>query len=245
MRYSRQQTLNSTGLLHKMWHGHNNEYIFAENHEKLDYLKQLRETRTELTKKLIDWFSFCIMGTHTHEGCGIKRSGPNQSFKKGIEELGNWMRRAHSRFGAGYNRRHNRRGKVAYDRPLTCEIENKYHVLRVMFYGDANPVRAGLVSHPSKYPFSSYQYYAHGKTNELTEHLTPPQAYLELGDTPEKRQRKYRQLCDQYLRESGLIDDRPPEEMEARFIGNAVWCQMRRDDVRNAPKARGAPAAPP
>ena len=100
---------------------------------------------------------------HTHETGGIQLGENKKSYLCGIRELGNWMRRAHSRFGAGYNRRHNRQGKVAYDRPKTSEIENDQQVLRVMFYGDVNPVRAGMVSHPSKYGFSSYKYYACGK----------------------------------------------------------------------------------
>ena len=58
----------------------------------------------------------------------------------------------------------------------------------------------------------------------------------------EERQQKYRQLCDQYLREQGLIDDDPSKEMEARFIGNSAWCKRRRDEVREGEKARAAPS---
>ena len=242
MRRSRKLTLNTTGLFHKMWRGHNREHIFAENREKLDYLEQLGTARTELTEDRIDWYAFNIMNNHTHELGGIKKDKETGSYNLGIEELGNWMRRAHGCFGAGYNKRHARQGKVAYDRPKTCEIEDKYQVLRVMFYSDANPVRAGIVAHPSKYPFSSYHYYAHGTESDITAHLTPPEAYLELGRTPEERQRKYRQLCDEYLREQGLIDDDPSKEMEAPFIGSTIWRHVRRAAAREAEKARAAPS---
>jgi putative transposase len=244
MRISRKLTLKDTGLLHKMWKAHNREHVFSDNREKIDYLRQLCKAVEEKTKEFIHWYSYCIMTTHAHESAGINRSGPDDDIIPGIEELGNWMRRAHGWFGARYNKRHNREGKVARDRPKTCEIENKYHVLRVMFYGDANPVRAGMVSHPSRYPFSSYQFYANGKKNEFTKFLTPPPAYLELGATPQARQRKYRQLCDQYLRASDLLDDRPCEEMEARFIGNSVWSEMRRAELLKAQKAQSR-ASPP
>ena len=111
-----------------------------------------------------------------------------------------------------------------------------------MFYIDANPVRAGIVSHPSKYPVSSYQFYAYGKKSRITQHLNPPRAYLDLGKTAEARQRKYRQLCDQYLGEAGLMDDNPSKEMEALFIGTDLWRQARRSMMNSAQKARAAPS---
>ena len=225
-----------------MWRGHNREHIFTEHREKLDYLKQLGKGRLDLTEELVDWYAFNIMSNHTHEVGAVKEDEERHSFKAGIKELGNWMRRAHSCFGQGYNRRHNRQGKVAYDRAKTCEIENKYHVLRVMFYSDANPVRAGMVSHPSKYPYSSYNYYAYGIETEYTQQLTPPEAYMELGESPAERQSKYRQLCDEYLREQGLIEDDPSNEMESRFIGSAVWQHVRRTAARTSARARAAPS---
>jgi hypothetical protein len=85
-----------------------------------------------------------------------------------------------------------------------------------MFYGDANPVRAGIVCHPKNYRWSSYQFYAYGKTDGVSKHLTPPPAYLALGRTAKVRQRKYREQCDAYLRRAGLLDDAPEIEVEAR-----------------------------
>ena len=83
----------------------------------------------------------------------------------------------------------------------------------MMFYGDANPVKAGMVSHPSRYQYSSYHYYAYGKKNRFSERLTPPPEYLALGKTPAERQKRYRERCDEYLRAQGLIDDRPKQEV--------------------------------
>ena len=77
--------------------------------------------------------------------------------------------------------------------------------------------------------------------SELTKHLTLPEAYLALGETPEERQAKYRSLCDQYLRESGLLNDTPAIEMEASFIGNSVWRQLRQSKVGESFKARAGP----
>ena len=242
MRRSRKLSLNVTGLFHKMWRGHNREHIFADNNEKLDYLEQLGASRSEATDLLVQWHSYCLMGNHTHETGSIQKDAENKSFVAGVQEFGHWMRRTHSRFGARFNRRHKRQGKVAYDRPKTCEIENNFHLLRVMFYVDANPVRAGIVTHPSRYRYSSYQYYAHGRRNRFTKYLIPPKAYLDLGKTPDERQRKYREHCDQYLREAGFIEDDPSKDMESHFIGTPTWGRARRALMGTSIKARAAPA---
>jgi len=214
MRVSRILTLAVTGVFHKMWRGHNREYVFADDSEKSNYLDALFDTFKVNFKKLIQVHGYCLMGNHTHE---VGRVLPTlkDGLKSAVAALGDWMRNAHSRFGFGYNRRHNRLGKVAYDRPKTVEIKNEYEVLRTMFYCDANPVRAGIVSHPSNYKHSSYMFYAFGIRNKYSKHLTPPEGYLAGGKTAAERRKKYRQLCDLYLREQGLIDDRPDEVVEA------------------------------
>ena len=211
MRRSRRDSISVTGIIHKIWRGHNREHVLETDLEKNAYLRHLAETYTDEIKQQVQWHSYCLMGSHSHEGDSIKGIGSELELREGIAALGNWMRNGHSRFGMEYNRRHERQGKVAYDRPKTIEVKDEEAFLTVMFYGDANPVRAGLVSHPRLYRHSSYRFYAYGETNQHTRHLIPPPAYLALGDTPKKRQKKYRSLCDHYLRQEGVIDDTPPE----------------------------------
>lgn len=232
MRKSRKITLNSTGIFHKTWRGHNREYILDDNVEKHEYLSRLAAAITEDTVQKVNWHSFCLMGNHTHETGSIAFDDLDGSFHSEIRELGNWMRRGHGAFGAGYNARHNRQGKVAYDRPATREVEDDAHLLKVMFYGDVNPVRAGMVSHPSRYPFSTWHFYARGKKTQHTKYLKLPNAYLALGKTNKDRQRKYRSLCDAYLRAVGLVKDQGTREMESPFIGSAAWCELRRQQIK-------------
>ncbi|MCP4599376.1 MAG: hypothetical protein GY847_02380 [Proteobacteria bacterium] len=211
MRKPRRDSISCTGIIHKMWRGHNREHVLETDLDKNAYLHHLGDTYTDKIKKIVKWHSYCLMGNHSHEGNTITGIDNQRGLKKGIKYLGNWMRNGHSRFGLEYNRQHNRQGKVAYDRPKTVEVKDESSFLKVMFYGDANPVRAGLTAHPSRYRHSSYKFYAYGKCNEHTVNLTPPPAYIALGSTPEQRQKKYRSLCDRYLREEGLINDKPLE----------------------------------
>ena len=214
MRKPRKETLSSTGLFHKMWRGHNREPVFEEDDDKVSYLRHLARTRSREIVAAVVMYSYVLMTNHTHESGGPASREIAAALGKLVELLGNWMRNGHSGFGAEFNRRHKRQGKVAYDRPKTKEIDGDEGVLDVMFYGDANPVRAGMVSHPALYRWSSHRFYAYGETNEHTEMLTPPPAYLALGKTPAARQKKYRSLMDRYLRKNGLIDDRPLEDVD-------------------------------
>jgi putative transposase len=208
MRLPRKLTICHTRIFHKMWRGHDLGPVLADDVDKLDYLHKLGDKLTDELGEHIQWHSYCLMNTHPHE-TGRVMGDTKSMIEQSIDALGDWMRNAHSCFAQQYNRRHNRRGKVACERPKTKEVDDEEGLLTVMFYGDANPVRAGMVCHPKSYRWSSYQFYAYGKRDEVTAHLTPPPAYLALGRTPAERQRKYRQRCDAYLRSKGLLDDAP------------------------------------
>lgn len=214
MRKPRRETIKTTGLVHKMWRGHNREPVFEEDHDKRAYLRCLAAAMTGTVAELLVLYAYCLMTNHTHEETGPKKPVSDDELGSYLEALSTWMRNAHSRFGALFNRRHDRQGKVAYDRPKTNEIDSDQGVLEVMFYSDANPVRAGMVSHPSRYRWSSHRFYAYGERSEATAMLTPPPAYLALGETAEARQARYRSLMDDYLRRSGLLDDRPSEQVD-------------------------------
>lgn len=215
MRKPRKQVLANTGLFHKMWRGHNREPVFEDDDDKRAYLRHIARTHKGEVEELLVIYSYGIMTNHVHETGGPRTPVETEDeLEEAVDSLGHWMRNGHSGFGAEFNRRHKRQGKVAYDRPKTTEIEDERGVLEVMFYIDANPVRAGMVSHPSRYRWSSNRFYSYGERNEHTDMLTPPAAYLALGPTPKARQKKYRSLLDAYLRRNGLIDDRPRVEVD-------------------------------
>ncbi len=236
MRRARRDTIRTTGIFHKMWRGHNRERVLESSEDKNAYLASLQKTLTPGILQFVRFFSFCIMSNHPHETGQLDYA--NHPLEDCLKAFGNWMRNAHSRFGAGYNRRHRRQGKVAYDRPKTKEIDAKGRLLEVMFYGDANPVRAGMVSHPSRYAYSTYQFYANGKKSWFTGMLTMPREYLSLGKSAAERQKRYRELCDEYLRKNGLIDDRPSERGET-----PLGATIETDGLSVLPCSRGDPDA--
>jgi hypothetical protein len=136
------------------------------------------------------------------------------------------MRVAHGIFGALFNKAHKRTGKVANERPKTPLIGDLKSEIRTHFYIEANPVRARKTQleklRNDKY--NSYRYFAYGEVDPITENITPPEWYLGLAKTPEKRQKLYRELFMQYLCTG--------KEFAARFfkpfIGSIEWIQERK-----------------
>ena len=60
------------------------------------------------------------------------------------------------RTGQEYNQRKNRKEAFWEDRYHATAVENGEHLFRCFIYIDLNMVRAGVVAHPSKWPFYGY-----------------------------------------------------------------------------------------
>jgi putative transposase len=68
----------------------------------------------------------------------------------------NSMGLAESRVAQEYNQRKRRAGAFWGDRYHATAIESGSHLLRCLRYIDLNSVRAGIVEHPSDWPFCGY-----------------------------------------------------------------------------------------
>jgi putative transposase len=73
-------------------------------------------------------------------------------------------------------------------------VDSEQYLLVLMRYIELNPVRAGMVVHPSEYPWSSYLFNAQGNGGANADWLLPHAEYLRLGSNPVDRQSAYRQL---------------------------------------------------
>jgi len=72
-------------------------------------------------------------------------------------------------------------------------LDSETYLLTCQCYIEMNPVRAGMVDHPSDYPWSSYACNAIGKPAPM---ISPHDLYLQLGDNDDARQANYRALFD-------------------------------------------------
>lgn len=217
---------NDSGLVHKIWRAHNKDHLLKLHVDKEKYIGLISDTISKAHfKNNITMYAFCIMNNHAHELV---------QYTDAREILSKFMQNLHSRFGIYYNKINSRIGPVAYDRPKTPLVEpNSAHAMRVHFYIEANPLRAGIVKDLRNYKYSSYQFYAYGKINQFTKFLTPPRWYLELGKTALARQKKYRALFQKYL--SSTIK-RTPFYSHAKWIGSSKWLQITFGMLAQIPK---------
>lgn len=100
------------------------------------------------------------------------------------------------------NLTYQRSGTLWEGRFRSCPIQEETYLLACQRYIELNPVRAGMVMHPSEYRWSSYQVNAQGANDGL---VKPHSLYMALGLDAASRQMACRELC-RYELEPGLVD---------------------------------------
>lgn len=151
---------------HVMNRGHNGMKIFTPDSYKGEYLKILGD---EAEKKKIQIFGYCIMDSHFHI-----------ILENSSGRLSDFMKMAHTRYGIFYRRMEGGRGYVFHDRFKSTLIQDDSYLMTAILYFLNNPVRAGVVSSPFDYKWSSASLYfqnaGHSFVNvEFVESLFPNQ----------------------------------------------------------------------
>jgi hypothetical protein len=96
-----------------------------------------------------------------------------------------------------------------------CEVN---YLLTCQRYIELNPVRAGLVSQPGQYPWSSHSYYTAGIVNNL---ITEHPVYLRLGSTAPERRAAYLSLFTCSLDERVVVRIREAINSDSAFGSEA------------------------
>lgn len=205
--------LKNNSLFHVTWQCHNRDFHLKYDWVKQKYYDLLLKYKD---KYEITFFSYCFMSNHPHM----------TGFVQKKENLSNFFRTVNSQFARFYNKQMRRRGQLVMDRFKSPVIESQGELLKVIFYNDLNPKRAYMVSHPGEYQWTSFHHYAFGKKDPL---LTDPQCYLDLGETPEERQKNYREMVDTIVK-NDWREKRPYSS--TAFIGNPDWVKYRYFQLR-------------
>jgi len=131
---------------------------------------------------------YSLMDTHYHA----------QVTPSKADSLPRMMQRLGRRYVRYFNDRYRRTGTLwegRYQSSLICDERQWFVCLR---YVELNPVRAGMVSLPGDYEWSSHRSNGLGEENGL---LTPHRLYLALGTDAESRAERWAEMCGKPLPE--------------------------------------------
>jgi putative transposase len=106
------------------------------------------------------------------------------------------MKQLGQRYVQYVNRTYRRSGTLWEGRFKSCLAQNEAYVLTCYRYIELNPVRAGMVSAPADYRWSSYRANGLGKADALVQ---PHEQYMRLGHNPDERLAAYRALFSAHL----------------------------------------------
>lgn len=114
------------------------------------------------------------------------------------------------------NKSYTRSGPLWEGRYRASPVQDDEYLLTCQRYIELNPVRAGMVTNPAEYRYSSFGCNAQGRYDDV---IVPHSTYLELGRTPGRRRKAYLSLFQESLDQKQL--DRIRSDTNAcRVIGN-------------------------
>ena len=212
--------------LHVIQRGNNRAALFGKDADYATYLEWLREAAYRHGCAI---HAYVLMTNHVHV---LATPEHPASLAKTFQSLGR-------RFVQYVNATYGRTGTLWEGRYRATLIDSEEYFLTCCRYIELNPVRAGMVSHPREYRWSSYQFHATGHPNSL---LTPHGIYRQLGHSATERQKGYRELFRHHL--SGETLDAIREATNKAWVLGSDRFKARlgkKIDRRVAPLPRGRP----
>lgn len=163
---------------HVMTRGNNLNVIFKQSDDYLKYLEILSKLKEVHP---FDMYHYCLMPNHTHMLVRTRRENDFSAF----------MKRLNLMYFYYYKKKYGWVGHFWQGRFKSQPIGKDNYFIQCGKYIELNPVRANIVTTPAEYSYSSYKYYAEGKSDLL---ITKDMFYQELGKTAGARQLKYKEI---------------------------------------------------
>jgi len=163
---------------HVIQRGVDRQAIFFQPEDYKHYLNSLRAAALKYDCKI---HAYVLMANHTHI---LLTPGSERALPLLMQAMGR-------DFVQKLNKRYDRTGTLWEGRYKASLVQNDFYVMACHRYIELNPVRAGIVTAPGDYPFSSYSHNALGKPNPV---LTVHQNYQSMGRNSLDRQSSYRRL---------------------------------------------------
>lgn len=131
-----------------VWHithrCHKKEFLLKFGKDRRNWIKWLFEAKRRYGLSILNY-----MVTSNHIHLMVSDNGARETIPKSVQLIA-------ARVGQEYNQRKNRRGAFWEDRYHATAVAHDERLFKCMVYIDLNMVRAGVVKHPSEWPFCGY-----------------------------------------------------------------------------------------
>lgn len=162
---------------HIVQRGNDRQPCFFIDIDRIRYLQDLRELSLKLD---IAVHAYVLMTNHVHLLLTSKQAGTVSTL---MQSLGR-------RYVRYINTQYRRTGTLWEGRYKSCLVQDETYLLRCYRYIELNPVRAGMVSDPADYRWSSHCCNGLGQANALVQ---PHGSYLAIA-AADQRADHYRTL---------------------------------------------------
>ncbi len=136
-------------VYHVIARGNERKAIFRDDRDREIYLERLAECRERFRLRIL---AYCLMSNHIHV-----------AVERGPFPLSRAMLALHSFYAQRFNSKHRRSGHLFQGRYKAFLIQDEKYLFALLRYIHLNPVRAGMVSRPESYSWSSDRYYRSGR----------------------------------------------------------------------------------
>jgi putative transposase len=161
---------------HIVQRGHNRQAVFVSDDDYNYYRENLIEFKREFDCRI---YAYCLMTNHVHL---VIDPGDNP------ESLSLLMKRVAGRQTRYVNKLEKRTGSLWEGRFKSSIIATREYLPACCRYIELNPLRAGMVTDPAAYRWSSYAAKVQGKRDMVVD--SHP-SYLSMGENEQERQKTY------------------------------------------------------
>jgi putative transposase len=193
--------------IHIIQRGNNRQVCFGSNDDYAAYADWLKAYSIKYEVSIHAWV---MMTNHVHLLC-------TPCKENGVSQMMQALGRRYVRY---FNIKYKRTGTLWEGRYKSCLVQSETYLLEVYRYIEMNPVRAGMVSSPEKYHWSSYQINALGKLSDL---CTPHPVYLKLGRSLKACCKRYKKLCSHCIN-SEILEQIRSATNKSMVVGDDQFC---------------------
>ena len=211
-------------IYHVLARGNNRQAVFKKPDDYSYYLGILSRYKEKYGFLL---YHYVLIGNHVHLIIEPSEKGGR---------LADIMKGINLSYALYFKREHRHTGHFWQDRFKSILISKDDYLLACASYVELNPVRAGIVEDPKEYPWSSYNYYAYGKRDAVTDE---DPVYNEFSRSETERRKLYRQFV------KGMLDKGAMKgSMDGRLVfGNEEFTSKVQSEykIKEVIGARGRP----